>query len=168
MESLCPIESIFSTIALIRRGHNKWDRFLDNLKNSLDYLKIASSERVLMSILDTLSDHASPHRYPSIVASSVLREWQFTLSAFSPKDAYGHHFIWPTTMTVAPHSPDTVMNHYERVIAAVSDSKLVLEIFREIIKRIIEHGNCPLVTIGNLIGRCFADEVMAIIDKCLQ
>jgi hypothetical protein len=61
LEFQCPISQIFAAISILRRSHREpspdFTVFEDLLKNNLWYLLNKASDRVLVSILDTLADN---------------------------------------------------------------------------------------------------------------
>lgn len=150
-KSECTIESLFATICLLRRDYDYYDRFLKQLHDDFWYLVARSSERVLMSILDTLCDHRARISQAAIIAMSILREWQITCSVYREIDKYEFSWIWPTTMTIFPEIPDTVLNHYRRVAKGLRCDPLVWIMFYEVYKRIVKTKHVPLKPLAKFL-----------------
>jgi len=140
------------------------------LSENFTYLKEKASERVLISILDTLADHETPHSHAAIVALTIIREWQITESIYGQATIpdYSHRFIWPTTMSIAPHSPDTIINHYTRVRKSLNESNLVWSIFYKIITKIIQISACPLSKIDIIVSNSRDNQILDTVLKLLN
>ena len=142
---------------------------MNHLSTDFIYFRKRASERVLISILDTLASRPTAHTHAATVALVVIREWQIAESVYGEIDVpkYRHRLIWPSTMTIAPRSPDTILNLYKKVRISLAESPMVWCLFYEVISRIVQKGNCPLVQINKFV-KFGQEEVLSIVMDILK
>ena len=151
-KSDCKIESIWALISLLRRNHQEfWPKFLNHLNNNIWYFKNRASIRVLLSILDTIANHRGHQSHIATLATSIIREWQISLSVYMEIESYDSKNIWPTIRTINPVWPDTIKNHYSRVAKSLSSEPIIWLLFFEIYQNIAKTENMPLKSLDRLL-----------------
>ncbi len=147
----CPIYQIFGYIALLRRGHSKYYKEFDKLLHRhYWYYLHKGSERVLVSLLDTICDGDTHDRHAALTALTVFRDWHIVLSAYEPIKTFKTKVLWGTIETVVPRNPDFVKFHFERLRRGMAESPIVWMLFHTVYERIVASGNCPIVELARI------------------